>query len=184
MMCHDVVWNPGSPGLVRLLLEHLQSTPGSMGDQEGVFLQIFTDKVCIFPVKHFHLGFCDLQVFMTTLGCVMTFTFDDAFADIFKHAHPVQVLGARGPVPAVMIQCYKPLLVSLSAEAYATTLLPALLKVVKRLPEIMLPVTETVLSLLSQDLSPHAEALMKDLAQQLRQQKEAVRCAHLFSIFS
>jgi hypothetical protein len=65
----------------------------------------------------------------------------------------------------------------LSAEGFATVLLPALLRVVKRLPDIMLPTAEAVIGRTTLDTSPQGELLMRDLVQQLRHQKDAVRYA-------
>ncbi len=59
--------------------------------------------------------------------------------------------------------------------AFANTLLPALLRVVKRLPEVMLPVADAVIGMLTLDLSPHGETLMRDLIQQFRHPKDTVR---------
>ena len=87
----------------------------------------------------------------------------------------MQVLSSREAVPPAVLSAYRPLLAGLSRERFADALLPALLRVVKRSPDVMLPVAEAVLGLLTLDLSPHAEALMKDLEQQLRHQKESVR---------
>lgn len=80
-------------------------------------------------------------------------------------------------MPAATLSAYRPLLAGVSPQGFAEMLLPALLRVVKRLPDIMLPVAEALLGMLTLDLSPHAEAIMRDLEQQLRHQKETVRCA-------
>ena len=88
----------------------------------------------------------------------------------------MQVLSSREAVPHVVLSAYRPLLAGMSRERFAEALLPALLRVVKRSPDVMLPVAEAVLGMLTLDLSLHAEALMKDLEQQLRHQKDSVRC--------
>ena len=96
---------------------------------------------------------------------------------------PVQVLSAREAVPPAVLCAYRPLLAGMSRERFAEALLPALLRVVKRSPDAMLPVAEAALGMLTLDLSPHAEALMRDLEQQLRHQKESVRCGPCGSFY-
>lgn len=88
---------------------------------------------------------------------------------------PEQVLSARAPVPAAITKCYRPLLAHITPEAFAGTLLPALQRVVKRLPEVMLPVADALIGMMTLDLSPHGETLMKDLVQQFRHPKDTVR---------
>ena len=78
-------------------------------------------------------------------------------------------------MPAPIVDCYRPLLVHMTPGAFANTLLPALLRVVKRLPEVMLPVADAVIGMLTLDLSPHGETLMRDLIQQFRHPKDTVR---------
>ena len=87
----------------------------------------------------------------------------------------MQVLSSRDAVPPVVLSAYRPLLAGMSRESFAEALLPALLRVVKRLPDVMLPLAEAVLDMITLDLSSHAGAIMKDLEQQLRHQKESVR---------
>jgi hypothetical protein len=87
----------------------------------------------------------------------------------------MQVLSSREAVPAGVLAAYRPLLAGLTPQGFGKTLLPALLRVVKRLPDAMLPCAEALLGMLTLDLSPHGAALMRDLEQQLRHQKESVR---------
>ena len=73
------------------------------------------------------------------------------------------------------MECYRPLLANMTQEAFADALLPALLRVVKRLPEVMLPVADALIGMMTLDLSPDSETLMKDLVQQFRHPKDTVR---------
>ena len=56
-------------------------------------------------------------------------------------------------------------------------LLPALLRVAKRLPEVMLPVMEAVFGMLDVELSSQSVSATRELLPQLRHAKEAVRCS-------
>ena len=58
----------------------------------------------------------------------------------------------------------------------AKILLPALLRVAKRLPEVMLPVMEAVFGMLDAELSSQSVSVTRELLPQLRHAKEAVRC--------
>ena len=90
-------------------------------------------------------------------------------------SNAVQVLSSRVPVSKAVLACYRPLLGSLSLEQTETVLLPALVRVVKRLPEIMLPVMEAVFQMLEVQLTDQATVLIQELLPQLRHAKETVR---------
>ena len=90
-------------------------------------------------------------------------------------SNAMQVLSSRVAVSKAVLACYRPLLRSLSLEQTETVLLPALVRVVKRLPEIMLPVMEGVFQMLEVQLTDQAIVLIQELLPQLRHAKETVR---------
>ena len=92
-----------------------------------------------------------------------------------KLSNAVQVLSSRVAVSKAVLACYRPLLRNLSLEQTETVLLPALVRVVKRLPEIMLPVMEAVFQMLEVQLTDQATVLIQELLPQLRHAKETVR---------
>ncbi len=87
----------------------------------------------------------------------------------------MQVLSSRVAVSNAVLACYRPLLSSLSSQQTETVLLPALVRVVKRLPEVMLPVMEVVFRMLEVQLTDQAIVLIQELLPQLRHAKETVR---------
>lgn len=89
--------------------------------------------------------------------------------------YALQVLASRLAVPRAILECYRPLFRCLSLEQAEEVLLPALVRVVKRLPEVMLPVMEAVLEMLEVHLTDYAVVTISELLPQLRHPKEAVR---------
>lgn len=85
------------------------------------------------------------------------------------------MLASRTAVPLAVLECYRPLFRSLSWEQFEGSALPALLRVVKRLPDIMLPVMEAVFEMLDGEVTAQAGAIVKELLPQLRHVKETVR---------
>ena len=92
-----------------------------------------------------------------------------------KLAYALQVLPSRTPVPEAVLECYRPLFRCLSPEQAEGVLLPTLVRAVKRLPEIMLPVMEAVLEMLELHLTDYAISVLSELLPQLRHTKEGVR---------
>ena len=85
------------------------------------------------------------------------------------------MLGSRVAVPKAVLECYRPLLGCLSTEQAEGVLMPVLVRAVKRLPEIMLPVMEAVLEMLELQLTDYATVVISELLPQLRHAKEGVR---------
>ena len=85
------------------------------------------------------------------------------------------MLASRVAVPKAVLECYRPLFRCLSQEQAEGVLLPALVRVVKRLPEIMLPVMEAVLEMTEVHMTSSAIVLVNELLPQLRHAKEGVR---------
>ena len=79
-------------------------------------------------------------------------------------------------VPNAVLECYRPLFRGLSLDEVEKMLLPALLRVAKRLPEVMLPVMEAVFGMLDVEMSSQSVSVTRELLPQLRHAKEAVRC--------
>ena len=79
-------------------------------------------------------------------------------------------------VPDAVLECYRLLFRGLSLDEIEMVLLPALLRVAKRLPEVMLPVMEAVFGMLDVELSSQSVSITRELLPQLRHAKEAVRC--------
>ena len=86
------------------------------------------------------------------------------------------MLSSRVAVPDAVLECYRPLFRGLSLDEVEMVLLPALLRVAKRLPEVMLPVTEAVFGMLEVELSLQSVSIARELLPQLRHAKEAIRC--------
>ena len=157
---------------MRALLERAQREPEGLAAQEPALLAVFIEKVRVHTLA------------MTCLASRgSTLPVATGAQKQQTRGACVQVLSAREAVPPAVLSAYRPLLAGLSREPFAEALLPALLRVVKRSPDAMLPVAEAALGMLTLDLSPHAEALMRDLEQQLRHQKESVRCGPHGALF-
>ena len=95
---------------------------------------------------------------------------------VYHRLHSLQVLSSRVAVPDAVLECYRPLFRGLSLNEIEKVLLPALLRVAKRLPEVMLPVMEAVFGMLDAELSSQSVFIAQELLPQLRHAKEAVRC--------
>ena len=78
-------------------------------------------------------------------------------------------------VPRAVLECYRPLLKCLSTDQAEGVLMPVLVRAVKRLPEIMLPVMEAVLEMLELHFTDHATIVISELLPLLRHAKEGVR---------
>ena len=85
------------------------------------------------------------------------------------------MLASRVAVPKSILECYRPLFRCLSSEQAEGVLLPTLVRAVKRLPEVMLPVMESVLEMLELHLTDYATVIISELLPQLRHAKEGVR---------
>ena len=87
------------------------------------------------------------------------------------------VLGAKTPVAAEKRDAYSPLLAQLSEEQFKATVLPAVLKFVKRTPEAALTSTIYLFIALTMrlDLSSSAPEVADQLVKLIRGSKESVR---------
>ena len=86
-----------------------------------------------------------------------------------------RVLGCRDKLPPEDLQAYEQLLRALSPEEVVDPVLPTAVRMMKRLPESVLPSVAALLQHLQVDLSQHAAQLMQDLVPQLRHVKEPIR---------
>ena len=95
---------------------------------------------------------------------------------VYHALHCLQVLSSRVAVPDAVLGCYRPLFRGLSLDEIEKVLLPALLRVAKRLPEVMLPVMEAVFGMLDVELGSRSVSITRELLPQLRHANETVRC--------
>lgn len=86
-----------------------------------------------------------------------------------------RVLNSRDRVPQEDLQAYAQLLAALSPDELADPVLPTAVRMMKRLPENVLPSVAALLQHVQVDLSQHAPQLMQDLIPQLRHVKEPIR---------
>jgi hypothetical protein len=84
-------------------------------------------------------------------------------------------LGAKLPVSAEKLDAYSPLAGQLSQVEFSSTVLPAILKYVRRTPEAALVSIKALLSATQLDLSSSAHDLMDQLLKLVRGSKESVR---------
>ena len=87
-----------------------------------------------------------------------------------------KVLGARERIPQESLQAYSPLLAALTEGELTDTVLPTAIRMMKRLPEHVLPSVAALLAAVEVDLSAHAVPLMGDVLPQMRHAKEPIRC--------
>ena len=85
-------------------------------------------------------------------------------------------LGAKLPVSAEKLDAYSPLAGQLSQVEFGSTVLPAILKYVRRTPDAALVSITALLSATQLDLSSSAHDLMDQLLKLVRGSKESVRC--------
>jgi len=85
-------------------------------------------------------------------------------------------LGAKLPVSAEKLDAYSPLASQLSQVEFSSTVLPAILKYVRRTPDAALVSIKALLSATQLDLSSSAHDLMDQLLKLVRGSKESVRC--------
>ncbi|DBB12167.1 TPA: hypothetical protein ACH3X3_006274 [Trebouxia sp. C0006] len=88
-------------------------------------------------------------------------------------------LGAKLPVSAEKLDAYSPLAGQLSQVEFGSTVLPAILKYVRRTPDAALVSIKALLSATQLDLSSSAHDLMDQLLKLVRGSKESVRQAAL-----
>ena len=91
------------------------------------------------------------------------------------HTYCDTVLGAKTPVPAEKLNAYSPLLAQLTEEQFKGTILPAVLKFVKRTPEAALNSTVYLFLALRLDLSSSASDIVDQMVKLIRGSKESVR---------
>ncbi len=85
-------------------------------------------------------------------------------------------LGAKLPVSAEKLDAYSPLAGQLSQVEFSSTVLPAILKYIRRTPDAALVSIKALLSATQLDLSSSAHDLMDQLLKLVRGSKESVRC--------
>ncbi len=88
-----------------------------------------------------------------------------------------KVLSSREQPSSEVLAAYRPLLASVSASQMAESVLPSVVRNIKRTPDVTLPTVEVLLEAADLDLSAHAAELLPVLVQQTRHAKETVRCA-------
>lgn len=88
-----------------------------------------------------------------------------------------KVLASKDATPAHVQQAYEPLLAQVSSEQFVTSLLPVLLRMLKRSPEVTLPSLASICSSSRLDLSDHANDLLAVLLPNLRSSKDNLRQA-------
>ena len=86
------------------------------------------------------------------------------------------VLGAKQPVSAEKLSAYSPLAAQLSQAEFSSTILPAILKYVRRTPDAALVSIKALLNAVQLDLSSSAHDLIDQLLKLARGSKESVRC--------
>ncbi|KAK9866109.1 hypothetical protein WJX84_009505 [Apatococcus fuscideae] len=95
--------------------------------------------------------------------------------DQLLKAYCGKVLGSKEVVATHVHQAFQPLLAQLSAEQFGTSLLPVLLRMLKRSPEVTLPSLTSVCSEVQIDLSQHGPDLLAVLLPPLRSSKDNLR---------
>ena len=86
-------------------------------------------------------------------------------------------LGAKLPLSTEKLDAYSPLASQLSQMEFSSTVLPAILKYIRRTPDAALVSIKALLSATQLDLSSSAHDLMDQLLKLVRGSKESVRCA-------
>ena len=86
-----------------------------------------------------------------------------------------KILASKEATPAHVQQAYEPLLAQVSSEQFVTSLLPVLLRMLKRSPEVTLPSLASICSSSRLDLSDHATDLLAVLLPNLRSSKDNLR---------
>ena len=85
------------------------------------------------------------------------------------------VLASKEATPAHVHQAFELLLAQMSYEQFAAPVLPVLLRMLKRSPEVTLPSLTSICSSLKIDLSTHAAELLAVLLPNLRSSKDILR---------
>ncbi len=85
------------------------------------------------------------------------------------------VIGAKTPVPAENLDAYSPLLRQLTQQEFSNTVLPAILKFVRRTTEAALVSIKALVTVTQLDLSDSAHDLLDQLLKLVRGSKESVR---------
>ena len=89
------------------------------------------------------------------------------------------VLGAKQPVSPEKLSAYSPLAAQLSQAEFSGTILPAILKYVRRTPDAALVSIKALLNAVQLDLSSCAHDLIEQLLKLARGTKDSVRCGSL-----
>lgn len=97
--------------------------------------------------------------------------------DQLTKGYCTKVLASKDATPAHVQQAYEPLLAQVSSEQFVTSLLPVLLRMLKRSPEVTLPSLVSICSSSKLDLSDHANDLLAVLLPNLRSSKDNLRQA-------
>lgn len=148
---------PGSPGLVRAVLEHLRARPEQLAQHRAAFLSALCEKVRALPAVAVGPRLAKLvRRPLTPWWCC-------------------QVLAARERPAAEAVSAYQPLLDTATHDEFGGVLLPLILRMAKRSPDSVLPSAAEVLGLLRLDLSQYAAAVVADLQPFLRHAKQPVR---------
>lgn len=85
------------------------------------------------------------------------------------------VIGSKQPVPEVKLAAWSPLVAQLSQQDFTSTILPAMLKFVRRTPEAALGSIKALLAAAHLDLRSSAADMMEQWVKLVRGSKETVR---------